>query len=211
VLRRQNEETEWLKAGAIARDRILKSPWTCEEIERDSPSPIPQEPSAQAAAILRLYAPGDIVWIGDLHDSGSPRHARHFRPSSEWLQGPMPPGPRISQTTFRKGVVSRCARTVRKRPFLVVESDTLTLGEQGALLRLLRKTLTLRAVVHTGGRSLHGWFECPAPTLFRHLRHFLVAVGADPALFNPVQPVRMPGWPRSDSGELPRLIFLCPG
>ena len=194
----------------VLRDRILGSPWTPEAIAAASPARIPSSSADQVAAVLRLFQPTDVVWTGGLHDSGQAWHARHFRTVQEWLQAGRP-GPRISTCTFKPGSISRSADNVQRRRFLVVESDDLDHASQGAVIRwLMAGRLKLRAVVDTRGRSLHAWFDLPGKRSLEQLAIQLPALGMDSSLFNPVQPVRLPGWRRSDSGLCPRLLYLAP-
>ncbi len=192
------------------RDRILDKPWTIEAIEAASPVRVSSSWSDQVAAVLRLFEPGDVVWIGGLGDSGQAWHARHFRAVREWLRDDRP-GPRISTCTFKPGSISRSQASVLRRRFLVVESDELGHASQGAVIRwLIEGGLRLRAVVDTRGRSLHAWFDLPGKRSLEQLAIQLPALGMDSSLFNPVQPVRLPGWRRSDSGLVPRLLYLSP-
>jgi hypothetical protein len=192
--------------------QILAHPWDPADMPADSPAPIPKALADQSAGLLRLFRPRDTVWIGHLCDSGRPWHRDHFRTAEEWLAADrLPPGPRICTSSFKPGEYRRTQSYVRARRFLVVESDGLDLPSQGAILRWLSKAgLKLRAIVHSGGRSLHGWFDFPCATDLVDLRLLLPALGCDPALFSAVQPVRLPGWRRPDLGTIPRLLYLSP-
>jgi hypothetical protein len=194
------------------RPRIFARPWAPDAIRSDSPARIPSAAADQAAVLLRLFRPLDVLWIGHLCDSGQEWHASHFRPAKDWLRTDrIPPGPRICTCTFRPGVCSRSQDSMLARRFLVVEADSIDLPAQGSILRWLSGLgLKLRAIVHSGGRSLHGWFDYPAARKLEDLRLLLPALGCDPALFNPVQPVRLPGWRRPDSGTIPQLLYLAP-
>jgi len=207
----RTRDDAWARAGRLTRDRILSKPWSPLEIAEASPGPIPCDPVAQAMAMVQLFRPRDVVWIGEEWESGHWRHGRHFRRAAAWLAAGVLAGPRICPCTFRPGVVTRAQRTVVARRFLVVESDQLPHDQQGALFRhLIEYGLRLRAVVDTAGRSLHGWFDSPPPGRLARLKSFLPEVGADPALFNPAQPCRLPGWPRADTQRIPTLIYIAP-
>jgi hypothetical protein len=205
-------------AKRLAREKMageLRQYWEREDIREESPAWIQNNRGEQARAILRLFPAGDVVWVGDHKDSGRERHRFNFRPVEDWIRAKMcPAGPRVCPSSFRPGGFSRSASAVLHRRFLVVESDCLSFGEQGAIFRWLRKMIRLRAVVDTAGRSLHGWFDAPGPGLLREIQMALGCIGdgrvVDPALFNPAQPCRLPGWPRADTGALPELIFLDP-
>lgn len=194
------------------RSRIFASPWPPGEILADSPARIPRLPADQAASLLHLYRPADVVWIGFLCDSGQAYHARNFRPVREWIASEkLPPAPRVSTCTFQPGSISRCQERVARRRFLVVESDDLDLPAQGAVARwLIQKGLRLRAVVDSRGRSLHAWFDLPGKRDLEQLAIQLPALGIDRSFLNPVQPYRLPGWRRPDNGLCPRLLYLDP-
>ena len=113
--------------------------------------------------LLRLFQDDDTLWIGDLRDSGTPSHAANFKTTREWLAHPMCPGPRIVPSTFAPGSFSRTKESVEQRRFLIVENDRLSLGDQVAIIRYVQTFTRLRAVVFSGNRSLHAWFDVPAP------------------------------------------------
>lgn len=208
--RRRDELIAQFKADL---PRILRAPLTPFRLRVESPAEIPAKPADQARAILRLFAPGDVVWVGDHHDSGHPRHASHFRTAEAWLSSSVcPHGPRICPCSFRPGVFRRLNDNLRVRRFLVLESDSLPASEQLSLLKWIAQQTRLRAVVDTKGRSFHGWFDVPTPAQLRDLRNVLESVPGlmDAALFNPTQPCRLPGWPRDDTQALPQLIYLDP-
>jgi hypothetical protein len=86
------------------------------------------------------------------------------------------------------------------RRFLVMEQDTGTVDEQAAILGHLAAHAPLALAVHSGGKSLHGWFYCAGQREDR-LRAFMckaVSLGADPATWTRSQFVRMPDGTRGD-------------
>lgn len=95
------------------------------------------------------------------------------------------------------------------RRFLVVEFDTGTTDEHAALLIHLAGYAPLVCAVHSGGKSLHGWFfvqgapEEKARKFFR----YAVSLGADPQLWTRSQFVRMPDGAR-DNGKRQTVFFL---
>jgi hypothetical protein len=215
VRARLSRDENFKRHFRAAMPSILRNSWDRPEMSAGSPVAPPTDAKEGARALLTLFPAGDVVWVGDHKDSGQPRHAAHFRPAAEWIGRRFcPAGPRICPAAFRPGGFSRCQAAVEARRFLVVESDCLSYGEQGAIFRWLRGHLRLRAVVDTAGRSLHGWFDAPGPGLLREIKMAFECIwdgrAMDPALFNPAQPCRLPGWPRSDSGAVPRLIYFDP-
>lgn len=65
--------------------------------------------------------------------------------------------------------------------------------------------------VHSGGKSLHGWFYCagePEPRLYKFMR-YAVSLGADHATWTRSQFVRMPGGTR-DNGTRQVVFYFNP-
>ena len=110
----------------------------------------------------------------------------------------------------RNGRVSRhtLANTGSRR-FLVCEFDSGTADEQAALLLHLAALAPLVCVVHSGGKSLHGWFLVDGKREFTmlHFFRYAVSLGADPATWTRSQFVRMPDGTRDD-GRRQTAYFL---
>lgn len=159
-------------------------------------------------SLLLLFRPDDVLWIGDLRDTGQPSHASHFRTRDEWLKCPTCPGPRIVPNTFKPGSFSRSAENIAERRFLVVENDKLSAPQQCAVIQFVREFTRLRAVIHSGNRSLHAWYDVPVAAHERQLAAILPQLGVDPAGFRPAQPFRMPGVKRENSERWSDLLFL---
>ncbi len=66
-------------------------------------------------------------------------------------------------------------------------------------------------VVHSGGKSLHGWFYCAGveESIVRSLMHFAVSLGADLRTWSRCQFVRMPGGIR-DNGARHTVVYFNP-
>ncbi len=95
------------------------------------------------------------------------------------------------------------------RRFLVCEFDGGTLDEQAGLMLHLSALGPLVLVLHSGGKSLHGWFlaEGKSEEMLRRFFHHAVSLGADPTTWTRSQFVRMPDGTR-DSGEKQAVYFL---
>jgi hypothetical protein len=95
------------------------------------------------------------------------------------------------------------------RRFLVIEQDRGTVDEQAAILQHLAERAPLSLVVHSGSKSLHGWFYCSGQTedrLQRFMR-YVVSLGADPATWTRLQFCRMPDGTR-ENGKRQTVYFL---
>jgi len=80
------------------------------------------------------------------------------------------------------------------RRYLVVEFDRGDVDDHAALLWHLALKAPLALVVHSGSRSLHGWFFCAGQSeeYLRQVMRYCVSLGADPATWTRSQFVRMP-------------------
>jgi len=79
------------------------------------------------------------------------------------------------------------------------------------LLMHLAKYGPLVLVVHSGNKSLHGWFSCRGQSDERQAKFFRYAasLGADPRTWSKSQFVRMPDGTR-DNGTLQRVYYCNP-
>jgi len=93
------------------------------------------------------------------------------------------------------------------RRFLICEFDTGTTDEHAALLLHLGTFAPLVCAVHSGGKSMHGWFYVhgqPDEKVLKFFR-YAVSLGADQATWTRSQFVRMPDGKR-DNGQ-PQTVF----
>ena len=95
------------------------------------------------------------------------------------------------------------------RRFLICEFDQGSLDDHAALLRHLGGYAPLVCALHSGGKSLHGWFFVHGQPEEKVLRFFRYAksLGADPQMWTPLQFCRMPDGTRS-SGDRQTVFFL---
>jgi len=120
---------------------------------------------------------------------------------------PSPMSAVTGQTKNRKESKHTLANTGARR-FLVCEFDHGTADEQAALLLHLGTFAPLVCVVHSGGKSLHGWFfvhNQPETKIERFFR-YAVSLGADKATWTRSQFVRMPDGTR-DNGSRQAILF----
>lgn len=138
------------------------------------------------------------------------------RPRSEWrdklaklqLIVPSPMSAKFGVTKSGKKSQHALSNTGPRR-FLVIEQDSGTLDEQAAILAHLAKKAPLAMVVHSGGKSLHGWFfsEGRSEESLRHFMNGAVSIGADSATWSPLQFVRMPDGIR-DTGARQAVLYF---
>jgi len=123
------------------------------------------------------------------------------------------PSPMIAQSgQTKKGRVSEhTLDATGARRFLVVEFDTGTAHDHAALLLHLAARAPLALAVHSGNKSLHGWFYCAGQDekITRRFMRYAVSLGADPATWTRSQFVRMPDGTR-DTGRRQTVYFFNP-
>jgi hypothetical protein len=97
------------------------------------------------------------------------------------------------------------------RRFMVVEFDTGTFDMHAAVLMHLAKFAPLVMVVHSGNKSLHGWFFCARDpdSAVEKCFGYAVSLGADPATWTRCQLVRMPDGQR-ENGKRQQVAFFNP-
>lgn len=177
---------------------------------------LPHSQTDFASAITGLLFPGNPLIC-----AGETVRAMRCKSLSEW-------GSELSATqlivpspmTARTGVnkegrdSNRCLANTGARRFLVVEFDSLSMEEQAAVHIHLAARYQLAVVVHSGGKSLHGWFFV-AGRAEDELRGFMdcaVTLGADPHTWTRCQAVRTPGGLRRDGGpvRVQQVFFFNP-
>ena len=100
------------------------------------------------------------------------------------------------------------------RRFLVIEQDSGTIDEQAAvLLHLAQHYAPLALAVHSGSKSIHGWFYSggyPVEDAWLRFMRYAVSLGADHATWTRSQFVRMPDGIH-DNGKRQTVHFFNPG
>jgi hypothetical protein len=211
--RQQKQSDAALKCRAAMSMKSLVAgwPWTPADAFEESPHRLLDDPRNDWRLLLTLFNPDDRIWIGAVKDSGQPRHVANFATPTEHaariIDGRFTPQ-FTCPSTFEPGTLSRANDNVVRRPYLVIESDHLSKTDMTCLFRWCRQFMRLRAIVDTGGKSLHGWFDYPADDVVAELKAILPALRCDPALFKPSQPCRLPGADRD--GKTQSLLFFDP-
>lgn len=211
-LRAEHSRRHELESRALAaKSRILVDyRWN---INFDEPS----TPAEQFARWKSLWKPTDRIWIGEPHESGQWFHRDCFPTVDEASCR----GHFSSASTYKEGTCSRANDMVLATPYLIVEGDAV-LGKPNsdterrenklacaAIFRWLEKEvgMTLRCVIDSGNKSLHGWFDMPNTNLFEELKVLLPALGCDKSMFKPSQPARIPGI-RRENGNMQTMLYF---
>lgn len=186
----------------VILDKFQRDP--CDYWE-DSPIRLDDGPENDAKLFINLFKDDDVIWNGPVMASGCPINRFNFKKVWDW-RNDMIEGNFTCPSTFKPETFSRSNENVMERRFLVIESDTLNQNDICAVFNFCSKFMNLRAIVYTGGKSLHGWFDFPSSLVFDSLKQILPPLGCDDALFKMSQPVRMPGVPRGTKTQ--SLLYL---
>lgn len=183
--------------------------WTLKEIEEHPEYRVDVPQHLQHLLLFCLYEPDDVLWVADELWQSGPGHRGHFRYVSDLIADRANPGRYTCPSTFQEGAYRRKAEFVQTPKYLVVESDSLTHDESGAVFNWMKQAgHVLRAIVDTGNKSIHGWFERPAEDAIPSLRRDLIHLGCDPKMFCISQPCRLPGAIRPETRKFQRLIYF---
>jgi hypothetical protein len=163
--------------------------------------------------IIDALFPGNVLLC-----AASRKERSYTRPREQWrgflqkqqfiVPSPMSAMHGLTQAGERS---MRTLANTSPRRFLVVEFDRGEFDQHAKLLTHLRDFLPLVLVVHSGNKSLHGWFYCvgqPDERIEKFFR-YAVSLGADPATWTLCQLVRMPDGTR-ENGKRQHVVYFNP-
>ena len=163
------------------------------------------QPSGQTPrdVLPTLFADDELVCVGMTQQIGKTAPLAEVladRPE-RWQYLVPSPMAKTSGKTQEGRSSYRCLDNTGERRFLVVESDSESITDQMSVLTYLDNLFAgvrLKLVVHSGNKSLHGWFDVRGLTEAQCWGWFSYAVrlGADQHTFTRCQWVRMPGGTR---------------
>jgi len=166
-----------------------------------------------------LYKPDEYLFIGSVYD-------KTVKQVKDWLNGSIDfphiiPNPMTGDFAITgNGTESRrCEGTVADLRYAVCEMDGVPLNQQVAFWNKAIKKLPVAAVIHSGGKSLHGWIkvDCGTDTekWEKDVKGWLFGqfgkmYGFDMACSNRARLSRMPGHLR-DNRSRQVLLYLNGG
>lgn len=196
-----------------------------------SPVPVPTDPKEQATLFLEtLYNPHEFLFIGKQTAPGV--IGVTIRTAAEWraalATAEPPPHVILNPLTGAEGMTKdgkpsyRCAACIATYRYALVEFDDMPLAEQCAFWAgvIDARTLPLRSLTFSGGKSIHALVEIDAanPAAWeRAIDKLLYAVchpcarreyQSDRACRNPDRLPRLPGALRLDKGTRQTLLWL---
>jgi hypothetical protein len=200
----------WPKSNTEQIEAVLRERRGLADLWEASPVRI-EDNASRAEATIDLLFPGNPLLCCGVSQSDfdtRPRDDWRGQLSSHQLIVPSPMSSVLGQTKDDRPSKHTLANTGPRR-FLVCEFDQGAADEHAALLLHLGGFAPLVCVVHSGGKSLHGWFFVSGQPDDRVLKFFryAVSVGADPATWTRSQFVRMPDGTRNN-GRRQTIYFL---
>jgi hypothetical protein len=189
----QRKNSAWSALDVEKRATVIAECSELSELLRAKPF---TDDAPHTEEIIDALFPGDPLLC-----CGTSSRVFATRPRSDWrgelsalqLIVPSPMTAKFGETKGGKKSQHTLSNTGPRR-FLVIEQDNGSIDEQMAILAHLAKVAPLALVVHSGGKSLHGWFFCQGRSeeTLRRFMNYAVSIGADRATWTPLQFVRMP-------------------
>ena len=162
--------------------------------------------------IDRLFPPDALLCCGKSNREFDTRPREGWRGQLGELALIVPsPMNSINGTTKEGRESKHTLSNTGPRRFLIVEFDTGTADDHSALLLHLASYGPMVLAVHSGNKSLHGWFYCagqPEDRLYRFMR-YAVSLGADSRLWTRCQFCRMPDGTR-ENGRRQTVFYFNP-
>jgi len=225
---RRKMEQGGKKLEGVARGRrpviVEEYRWHPADLWEDSPIRPEEAADDPRVFLASLFHPADSVWTGAVHESGE-RHRDRWRSVANWFNASLDEiGPMTTPATWKAGAVSRSRDWIASAPYVVLDFDgqdgrkpetpadlARHLADSLALVRWLRERLRwhLAAILSTGGKSVHAWFENPGRDCLDSLRPTLSPFGIDAGLIgHPEHPCRLPGQVHQGTGRRSRILWL---
>ena len=203
----------WPQVNQEQLQAILQEGYELVDLWEDSPIRLDDNESHTEEIVDVLFPDNPLLCCGKSKSKFATRPRKEWR---HWHLSELQlivPSPMIARTGLtQEGKESEhTLRNTGSRRFLVIEFDTGGINEHAVLLRHLAEYAPMVITVHSGKKSLHGWFYCfgqPEARLEAFMRH-AVTLGADKATWSRSQFVRMPDGTR-DNGNRQTVYFFNP-
>lgn len=202
----------WPRVNIEQREAIVASELGLVDLWEASPVRFEDNASHAEEIIDVLFPDNPLLCVGQSNHHFATRQREKWRGRLVETQF-IVPSPMIARTGHtQEGKESEhCLDNTGPRRFLVIEQDSGNADEQSAILLHLAEHAPLALAVHSGSKSIHGWFMAtgqPEDRLHRFM-HYAVSLGADRATWTRSQFVRTPGGTR-DNGNAQKIYFLNP-
>jgi len=201
---------KWPRVNQEQRAAILRDNGGLADLWELSKPRIEDNTAHTEAMIDRLFPGNPLLCCGKSNSDfdTKPRDDWRGEMSALALIVPSPMSAVTGTTKDGKESKHTLANTGARR-FLICEFDTGTADEHAALLIHLAGYAPLVCAVHSGNKSLHGWFFVAGQpdTKIEKFFRYAVSLGTDRATWTRSQFVRMPDGTRDD-GKRQTVFFL---
>ena len=201
---------QWPKLNAEQREAVIALRAGLVDLWETSPVRFEDNESHTEEIIDVLFPDNPLLCAGRSNSDFATQAREEWRGKLAGLQliVPSPMTARIGRTQEGKES-AHTLETTGPRRFLIIEQDGGTIEEQAEVLLHLAERAPLAMAVHSGSKSIHGWFYCVGRSeeKLRRFMQYAVSLGADRATWTRSQFVRMPDGTR-DNGERQIAYFL---
>ena len=206
--------TKQVNHTAVGRAVKLAS-WTLDDMWEESPLKV--DDATPTELLSMLFDPTELVCCGSVKRFSTMPSKDWFE--EKWMGDQVVPNPcraRLGLTLSNEPKLSAHSRDATgKRKYLIVESDDedMPFDEKASILRYLRDQTgaTLRMVVHSAGKSLHGWFKAePDESANWAFMEFACLLGADRRMWLPEQLARLPNAVRIENNLVQKTYYFDP-
>lgn len=206
-------QSAWPKVDDDRRAAILKDGIEMVDLWEMSPWRFQDEKTPDTEMLIDCLFPGN-PFLSCSHDEkpGDCLLREEWRGQMSQLQFLVPSPMRGRFAPTKRGTQSTHALAgVGDRRFLVLEFDIGSVDEHASILVYLKNVAPLVMVVHSGGKSLHGWFHCQnqVESSLGAFMRFAVSLGADSVTWSKAQFVRMPEGTRAN-GNPQHVYYFDP-
>jgi hypothetical protein len=202
----------WPSVNHKQREAIIATGSSLVDLWEVSPVRIEDSKSHTEEIIDTLFPNNPLLCAGRSNCDFATHTREEWRGKLAALQliVPTPMTARIGRTQEGKES-AHALKTTGLRRFLVIEFDRGGVDEHATLLLHLAARAPLAIVVHSGNKSLHGWFYCAgqAEERLQRFMRYTVSLGADRATWTRSQFVRMPDGTRVN-GKRQTVYFFNP-
>jgi hypothetical protein len=201
---------KWPRVNQEQRAAILRDNGGLADLWEASRVRIEDNDQHTEEIINRLFPRNPLLCCGKSNSDFDTKPRDDWREQLSTLQFIVPsPMSAVTGTTKDGRESKHTLDNTGARRFLVCEFDTGTTDEHVALLIHLAGYAPLVCAVHSGNKSLHGWFYVHGQSDVKVEKFFRYAVslGADRATWTRSQFVRMPDGTR-DTGQRQTVFFL---
>src|SRR5262249_1369032 len=162
---RLTQALAWPKVNVEQREALIASGAGLVDLWEISPVRFDDNERRTEEIIDALFPGNPLLCAGESHCDFETRSRSEWRGELAALQVivPSPMTARIGYTQERKESAHALSITGPRR-FLVIEQDGGTIDEQAAVLLHLAERAPLALAVHSGSKSIHGWFYCVGQT-----------------------------------------------